>query len=81
MIKREIRIAPKDVEASMRCSLFVHKTTFVSPPKGTHHVGLTVENADLQKNAQTSIKMIWNLQKPVTPITKNPETEKFLKPI
>lgn len=76
--KREIRIAPKAVDATMGYWSFATKTTFISSSKESF--GFTVESAELRQMIKAQFEVLWNASKPIKP-TLTKETERFLKKI
>ncbi|MCX6746474.1 MAG: hypothetical protein NTX00_05725 [Candidatus Parcubacteria bacterium] len=75
--KREVRIAPKDVDYSMGYWAYGNKVAFISSKK--EGFGFIVESVELRQLLKTQFDLIWQISKPVKIDKKF--TEKFIQEI
>jgi len=76
-LKREVRIAPKDIEYSMGYWAYGNKVAFISSKKESF--GFIVESKELRQLLKTQFDLIWQISKPVKIDKKY--TEKFIQEI
>ena len=72
--KREIRVAPKNIDFSMGYWLYGSKAAFLSSRR--ERFGFIIESAELAETLCSQFNAIWNLSKPLTVDPK--DTELFL---
>ncbi len=75
--KREIRIAPKEIELSMGYWIYGNKVVFISSRKES--VGFVIESAELVEMLLTQFQVIWKKSKPVVVDPK--DTALFLEEV
>lgn len=73
--KREIRIAPKDIDFTMGYWIYQNKIAFLSSKKESF--GFIVESKELIKTLSSQFDLIWNMSKTVN--IKDEDTKDFLK--
>ncbi len=76
-LKREVRIAPKDIEYSMGYWAYGNKVAFISSKKESF--GFIVESKELRQLLKTQFDLIWQISQPVKIDKKY--TEKFIQEI
>src|SRR4030042_2276237 len=76
-LKREVRIAPKDIEYSMGYWAYGNKVAFISSKKESF--GFIVESKELRQLLKTQFDLIWQISEPVKLDKKY--TEKFIQEI
>lgn len=73
--KREIRIAPKEIDCSMGYWIYINKVAFIASRKESF--GFIIESRELVEMLMAQFEVIWRLSEPVT-ISPH-ETKIFLK--
>lgn len=76
-LKRQLRIAPKEIDFSMGYWIYKSKAAFISSRKESF--GFIIESKELVKMLLSQFEVIWKLSKPVT--TKKEDTASFLKEV
>jgi len=75
--KREIRIAPLNIDCSMGYWAYKNKVAFISSKK--EGFGFIVESAELAQLLKTQFEILWNMSKKL--IVKSKSLDEFLKTI
>lgn len=73
--KREIRIAPKEVEFSMGYWIYKNKVAFISSKRESF--GFVIESRELVEMLLTQFEVVWKLSKPI--VAKPEDAAGFLK--
>lgn len=61
--KREIRLAPSEIDSSMGYWAYANKVAFISSKK--ENFGFLVESIELRKMIKNQFNVLWNISKPV----------------
>ena len=75
--KREIRLAPEEIDFSMGYLLYKNKALFLSSRKESF--GFIIESKELVEMLLSQFEVIWKLSKPIKPEPRH--TDGFLKTI
>ena len=72
--KREVRLSPEDIEASMGYWIYADKVLFTS--SNAERVSFIIDSAELVQMMSAQHRVIWNISKPISP--KQEEMMPFL---
>jgi len=76
-LRRELRIAPKEINFSMGYWIYKNKAAFISSRKESF--GFIIESKELVDMLLSQFELVWKLSKPVT--TKPEDADSFLKEV
>jgi len=76
-VKREVRIAPEDVDFSMGYWAYGNKVIFMSSKK--ENFGFIVESRELRQLIKTQFEILWNISKPLKEDVES--SKKFLNDV
>ena len=77
LFKREVRVAPAEIQFSMGYWIYGNKVAFLSSRKESF--GYIIESAELAEMMLSQFEVIWRLAQPLP--TKEEEVRDFLKEI